>query len=85
MVLFLFLLFCFQFLSFCCFSFLSKKDQKTDTAETQQKQNAEKRDQKKSVSAVVFTNSVPPNFWGGLKNAIFAENNMTFSKMLSQN
>ena len=61
---------------FCCFVLIfdfhssHKMAKKPDTAETQKSKNAEKRDPQKSVSAVVFTNSVP-NFWGGLKNANF--------------
>ena len=72
-VLFLCWLFCVQFFVLG-YSFLSKKaDKKTDTAKTPKTKNAEERTQKKSVSAVVFTNSVP-NFVGVDKKTYFAEN-----------
>ena len=71
--LFCFLLFVLNFVFFV-FSFLSKKDpQKTRHSKNPKKQKCRKKtDQKKSVSAVAFTNSVP-NFLGeGLKMQIFA-------------
>ena len=49
------------------FSFLSKK-----AAKNGHRKKKQKKGHFLSVSAVVFTNSVP-NFWGGLKNAIFTE------------
>ena len=68
-----FLLFCFVFM---CFSFFSKKDpQKTGHGKNPQKQKCRKKRTKKSVSAAVFTNSVP-YFLGGLKVAVFAENSI---------
>ena len=70
---FLFCCFVLKFV-FSCFSFLSKKTQ-NGHSENQKKQNAEKNGQtKKTISAIVFTNSVPI-FWGVGKNMqIFAEN-----------
>ena len=76
-----------------------KATQKTEQNKNPQKQNAEKNGKKKSVSAVVFTNSVP-NFLGlGFKNADFSwklyqncgfiifwkRKNQKMSKRLSQN
>ena len=47
--------------------FKQKDPKKTDAATTKKKENAEtKRQRKRSVGAVVFTNSVR-NFWGGLQ------------------
>ena len=63
-------------LSFFVFHSSPKKTpKKPDTAKTPKKQKCRnKRTKQKSVSAVVFTNSVP-NLWGvSLKNADFAEN-----------
>ena len=78
-VIFPFLLFCFEFwiFSFCDFSVLSKKDPpKKGHSKNPKSKNAQKTDKKKSVCAIVFTNSVP-NFLGvGLKMQIFAENNI---------
>ena len=70
--LFCFLLFCFEF----CFFIPLKKDppKKPDTAKTQKSKNAEKPDNKKTVSAVVFTNSVLQFFGVGLKFSFLAEN-----------
>ena len=61
-------LFCILFgiLFFLFFSFLSKNDQKPDTAKTQKCKHAENI----SVSAVVFTSSVP-NFLGWAKTCRF--------------
>ena len=58
--LFCFLLFCFEFcLFFVVFIPLKKgPPKKPDTAKTQKSKNAEKPDKKKSVSAVVFRDSV---------------------------
>ena len=49
-----------------------KRPPKPDTAKPPPKHDAEKRTNKKSVSAVVFTNSVLI-FGGGLQNVTFAE------------
>ena len=59
-LLFCFLLFCFEFCLFLFFHSSQKKTppKKPDTAKTPKSKNAEKPDKKK-VSAVVFTNSVP--------------------------
>ena len=69
-----FLMFCFEF-CLLFFSFLSKNaTKKPDTAKTHKSKNAEKTDRNISVSAVVFTNSVPSFLGVGFKNADFAEN-----------
>ena len=93
----------FWILSFFVFSFLSNKDpppKKPDTAKTQKSKNAEKPDKKKTVSAVVFTNSVLQFFGVGLNFHFLAENTVKIvvlaflqtgkntpklAKMLSQN
>ena len=49
---------------------------KPDTAKTQKSKNAEKPDKKKSVSEVVFTDSVLKFFGAGLKISFLAENNI---------
>ena len=70
---FCFLLFCFEFcLFFVVFIPLKKgPPKKPDTAKTQKSKNAEKPDKKKSVSAVVFTDSVLKFFGVGLKISFF--------------
>ena len=67
-----FVCFVLNFVFFLLFSFLSKKDPpKTRTQQKPKKAKMQKNQtKKKSVSAVVFTDSVL-NFWGGLKNFIF--------------
>ena len=60
-VLFLFLLFCFQVLSF--YIPVKKKGTKWTQQKPNKNKNAEKRDKIKSASAVVFTNNAP-NFVG---------------------
>ena len=64
-----FLLFCFEFVFFCFFIPLKKMTPKKPghSKKTQKCKNAEKTDKKKSVSAVVFTNSVLKFFGVGLK------------------
>ena len=70
-VLFLFVVVCSNFVFFWFHSF--QKRQKMDTAKKKQKKQKCRKKDKTSVSAVVFTNSVP-NSWSGLQNSIFVEN-----------
>ena len=68
-VLFLSWLFC----VFLVFSFLSRKDPKQRTQRKPQNQKCRKKGQtNKSVSAIVFTNSVPNFGGGGLQKCYFS-------------
>ena len=67
-------LFCCFVLSFVFLSFLSKIWQTQTQQNDKKKQNAEKKQIYFSVSAVVFTNSVPHFLGVGLKIKILAEN-----------
>ena len=96
-ILWSFFLFCFFVVLFWILSFFVvfiplKKGppKKPDTAKTQKSKNAEKPDKKKSVSAVVFTDSVL-NFLGDTMEIVVSasfqtgKNTQKLAKMLSQN
>ena len=70
---FLFLLFCFEFYFFCCFHSSQKRTpQKTRHSKNPKKTKMQKNQtKKKSVSAVVFTDSVLKFFGVGLKISLF--------------
>ena len=61
------------FLVSCVFCFLSKKPKQPDTTKNQKQICRKKRTNKKNQLAQLCSQIVFLNFWGGLKNQLFAE------------